>query len=127
VVFGVVLTAVAIALLLGAPTIFPWPLDPRSSVLFGWIFMGAMTYFIYAVLRPGWYNARGQLLGFLAYDLVLIVPFVQHFATVKPEHLLSLVIYLTVIVYSGLLAGFYLVANRATRRRPASSAAAAGK
>jgi hypothetical protein len=126
-VFAVVLTAVALALILQAPTIFPWPLDPRSSVLFGWIFMGAMTYFVYAILRPSWHNTKGQLLGFLAYDLVLIVPYVRHFANVKPEHLLSLVIYLTVIVYSGLLAVYYLVVNPSTRGRTAPSAAPAGR
>jgi len=120
--FGVVLTGVAIALLLRAPRVFPWPLDPRSSVLFGWIFLGAMTYFIYAVIRPSWHNTRGQLLGFLAYDLVLVVPFIQHFATVKPEHLLSLTIYLAVILYSGLLAIYYLLLDRSTRGRTAHMA-----
>jgi hypothetical protein len=42
-------------------------------------------------------------LGFLAYDLVLIIPFLQHFANVRPEMLLSLTIYTAVVSYSGLL------------------------
>ncbi|MGH2542881.1 MAG: hypothetical protein ACRDIB_08795, partial [Ardenticatenaceae bacterium] len=90
-IFSVLLILVGIALLLVMPNILPWPLTPEQSVLYGWIFLGAAFYFLYAILNPKWGNAQGQLLGFLAYDLVLIVPFINHFVTVRPEMRLSLV------------------------------------
>jgi hypothetical protein len=116
VVFTIVLLLVGSALILRSPTIFPWPLSPDTSVMFGWIFLGAAFYFIYAILNPSWHNAQGQLLGFLAYDLVLLVPFVGHLSTVKPEHMLSLVIYMVVIAFSAALAIYYLFINKPTRQ-----------
>jgi hypothetical protein len=93
----------------------PWPLSPQNSVFYGCIFLGAMCYFLYGIVYPYWGNAKGQLLGFLAYDLVLIVPFLQHFSTVRPEMRLSLILYTTVVVYSGLLAIYFLFLHSPTR------------
>jgi hypothetical protein len=84
-------------------------------VLYGWIFLGAACYFLYALINPKWANAQGQLLGFLAYDVVLIAPFLNHFTTVDPRLWINLVIYTGVIIYSGLLAAYYLLLNKATR------------
>jgi hypothetical protein len=95
--------------------IFPWDLNPDSSVVFGCIFLGDAFYFIHALSRPRWGDARGQLLSFLAYDLVLIVPFVLLLDTVKPERMLSLVIYIAVLVYSSGLAIYYLFIHPQTR------------
>ncbi len=114
VVFTVVLAAVAVALLLKLPVVFPWPLKAETSVIIGWVFAGTVTYFVYPLLRPGWGNAQGQLLGFLAYDLILIVPFLQHFNDVLPEHRLSLTIYTGVLIYSGVLAIYYLFLHKST-------------
>src|SRR5271157_4431903 len=75
--FGIFVAALLLAggaLILRKP-IFPWTLNPDSSVIFGCIFLGDAFYFLYGLLRPRWHNALGQLLSFLAYDLVLIVPF----------------------------------------------------
>jgi hypothetical protein len=102
------------ALILRAP-IFPWTLNPDSSVIFGCIFLGDAFYFLYGLLRPRWHNALGQLLSFLAYDLVLIVPFLSLFKTVKPEHMLSLVVYVAVLVYSGVVAMYFLFIHSPTR------------
>ena len=115
-VFSAVLVAVGVALLLHAPTIFPWSLRAETSVIIGWAFLGAACYFLYGALYARWDNAGGQLLGFLGYDLILIVPFLRHFANVPPGHLPSLIIYVVVLVYSGALAIYYLFINRATRR-----------
>jgi hypothetical protein len=128
IVFAVVLVIVGVALILKAPTIFPWSLRAETSVIIGWAFLGAACYFLYGALRARWDNAGGQLLGFLGYDLILIVPFLRHFANVPPGHLLSLIIYVLVLVYSGALAIYYLFINRSTRRwavvsQPARSAA----
>lgn len=115
--FGIFVAALVLAggaLILHAP-IFPWDLNPGSSVIFGCIFLGDAFYFLYGLLYPRWYNALGQLLSFLAYDLVLIVPFVLLFSTVKPGRTLNLVVYIAVLVYSGGLAVYYLFINPRTR------------
>lgn len=113
--FTIVLILVGSTLVMRYPAVFPWPLQPQSSVVFGWIFLGAAMYFLYGFLRPHWSNACGQLLGFLAYDLILLPPFLQHFGTVQPGHQLSLWVYTGVIVYSALLAIYFLFVHRETR------------
>jgi hypothetical protein len=113
-VFVATLLLAGTALVLRMP-IFPWDLNPDSSVVFGCIFLGDAFYFIYALLRPYWGNTFGQLLSFLAYDVVLIVPFLQLLGSVKPGHMQSLIIYIIVLVYSGGLAFYYLFLNRQTR------------
>lgn len=106
-VFVVSLLLAGGALMLHVP-VFPWNLNPDSSVVFGCIFIGDAFYFLYGLLRPYWGNAFGQLLSFLAYDLVLIVPFVLLFDTVQPDHRLNLIVYTAVLMYSGVLAVYAL-------------------
>ena len=115
--FGIFIVSLFLAsgaLILRLP-VFPWDLNPDSSIVFGCIFLGDAFYFLYGLLRPHWGNAFGQLLSFLAYDLVLIVPFVLLFDTVKPERMLSLIVYTAVLIYSGGLAVYYLLINPQTR------------
>jgi hypothetical protein len=95
--------------------VFPWALNPDSSVIFGCIFIGDAFYFLYSLLYPRWHNALGQLLSFLAYDLVLIVPFLLLFKTVKPEYMLNLIVYVAVLVYSGAVAVYFLFIDPKTR------------
>ena len=102
------------SLILGAP-IFPWKLNPDSSVIFGCIFLGDAFYFLYGMFRPNWHNALGQLLSFLAYDLVLIFPFIGLISTVETERLVNLIIYIAVLIYSAGLAVYYLFINPPTR------------
>ena len=113
--FTAVLLVVGSLLVVQAPVVFPWPLQPESSVMFGCIFLGAASYFAISLRSPWWHGARGQLIGFLAYDLVLIGPFLAHFDTVQSAHRLSLILYVAVLVYSGALAGYYLFVNGRTR------------
>jgi hypothetical protein len=122
VVFAALLAVTATALLVVRPNTFPWPLSAENSVIYGFIFYGAMAYFLYGIIYPVWGNARGQFLGFLAYDVVLIPPFLQHFATVKPEMKASLTVYTSVLVASGLLAAWYLFLDRSTRFGPQKAA-----
>jgi len=96
-------------------TVLPWALNPDSSVIFGCIFIGDAFYFLYSLLYPRWHNAAGQLLSFLAYDLVLIVPFLLLFETVKPEYMLNLIVYVAVLIYSGAIAVYFLFVNSQTR------------
>jgi hypothetical protein len=118
--FGLVLFCTALflvggALLLKIPNTFPWDISPEISVMYAWFFFGALGYFAYGLLIPKWSNAQGQLLSFLAYDLVLIVPYLLHFAVVKDEQRLSLILYVTVLVTSAILAIYYLFINKETR------------
>lgn len=129
--FGVFILALILlggALVLKTDRIMPWSLTDDASILYGWFFIGAAVYFIYGLRHPVWGNAGGQLSGFLLYDLVLIVPFLQHFSNVRPGLLINLVIYVVVLVVSGLLALYYLFVHPATRLRrnhPESVVAAA--
>jgi hypothetical protein len=114
--------ALLAAILIGAGTalvfkadIFPWDLRAETSVIFGFIYLGAAVFFIYGFLQPYWSNAAPQLIGFLAYDLVLIGPFVDRFDEVSGRQLLSLTIYTAVLVLSGALAFHYLFLSDRTR------------
>jgi hypothetical protein len=121
--FVVALVIAGGALVVGVPNILPWRVTRELSVVAGLIFLGAATYFAYAAVRPAWVNAGGQLAGFLAYDLVLIVPFLVRLPTIPPEWLVSLVVYTAVVTYSGLLAGWYLFVSQGTRiGRPRAAA-----
>lgn len=113
--FTVVLLLAGISLIVPVPDIISWPVTPQLSVMIGIIFCADACYFIYGLLHPNWTNARGQLVAFLAYDLVLIVPLLVHFADVPPQHLLGLIIYVLVVVYSGALSAYYLLINKDTR------------
>ena len=121
-VFTVSLVLTGGALVLKRPNVFPWPLAAEVSVVYGWVFLGAATYFVYGLLVPNWRNAIGQLLGFLAYDLVLILPFLNHLDAVPDEHRFSLIVYTVVVILSGLLAAYYLFVNPHTRIWRASGA-----
>jgi hypothetical protein len=115
--FGIFIVSLVLAgctLIFRLP-IFPWALNPDSSVIFGCIFLGDAFYFLYGLLYPRWHNALGQLLSFLAYDLVLIVPFLLLFNTVQPSYLLNLVLYVSVLLYSGAIAVYFLFIDPRTR------------
>lgn len=113
-IFTAVLILAGGALILRTP-IFPWDLNPDSSVVFGCIFLGDAFYFLYGLIRPRWANAAGQLLSFLAYDVVLIIPFIQLFNTIEPDRMINLIVYIAVLLYSDGLAVYYLFVNSKTR------------
>jgi hypothetical protein len=108
------LMAFGTALVFGAD-VFPWQLGDESSVMFGLIYLGAAVYFLHGIARPSWSNAAGQLIGFLAYDLVLIGPFLGHFDDASGGQLTSLWIYTGVVVYTACLAVYYLFVHDETR------------
>jgi hypothetical protein len=112
--FAVILVAAGTALMLHAD-IFPWRLGAETSVMFGLVYLGAAVYFVHGVLEPRWSNAAGQLAGFLAYDVVLLAPFLDHFKSVHGGQLASLLVYIAFLLYTALLAGYYLFVARATR------------
>jgi hypothetical protein len=102
-------------LILKVPNTIPWNITPELSVVAGWMFLGAAVYFAYGLLRPSWLNSAGQMVGFLAYDVVLIVPFLTRLPTTPPQHRIGLTIYTAVVIYSGLLAIYYLFIHKPTR------------
>ncbi len=117
VVFIVALIIVSALLVARVPDVLPWAITPELSTLIGFMFLGAAAYFAYGVVDPRWENAGGQLAGFLAYDIVLIVPFVVRLPTIDQHLLPNLVVYTGVVVYSGVLAAWYLGFDPSTRGR----------
>lgn len=122
IIFILALALVGTALVLQRPNVLPWVVEPPTSMVLGWMFLGDAFYFLYAFLPFGWAGARwhgaaAQLWSFLAYDLVLLGPFLKRFPTIAPEYRNSLIVYTLILVYSGLLAIYYLFINRATRVR----------
>ena len=115
VIFILALLIVSTQLIFKVPNIIPWKITPDLSVVIGWMFMGAALYFIYGLLRPSWVNAAGQLAGFLAYDIVLIVPFLTRLPTTAPEFLAGMITYTAVVSLSGVLAIYYLFIDKTTR------------
>lgn len=115
VIFVIALVIFGGAMVLKTSKLLPWDVTISGQVLYGWMFLGAAAYFAYGVARPSWHNAAGQLAGFLAYDIVLIVPFLLLLPAIDPDRLPSLMIYIGVVSLSGLLAIYYLFVNPATR------------
>jgi hypothetical protein len=71
------LVLVGTALFFQVERVFPWDLDPRSSTIFGAVFLGSAVFFAYGAIRPDWTFAACALWAFLAYDLVLAIPYLQ--------------------------------------------------
>lgn len=113
--FVVLLVTVSVQLILQRPNVIPWMITPELSVVIGWMFMGAAGYFGYGLFRPVWANAAGQLMGFLAYDLVLIGPFLTRITTTAPEFQIGLWLYTGVVLYSGIMAFYFLFMYPPTR------------
>ncbi|MCB0087261.1 MAG: hypothetical protein KDE54_05055 [Caldilineaceae bacterium] len=116
-IFIAALLGVGVALLLGWPNVFSWNLPPATSVIFGWMFIGDAFYFGYALYRGRWGLAVAPLLSFLAYDLVLIQPFINRLFTEDLPMLrrFSLTAYICILIYSASLAIYYLVIRAETR------------
>jgi len=107
-IFAVALFIATAMLLARAPVVFPWALKPESSTMFGFLFLASAIYFFDGWLRPSLTNSYGQLIGFLAYDIVLIPPYLQHWQKATGGFRVSLVIYLIVLVWSAALAIWFL-------------------
>lgn len=119
IVFIAALLGVGVALFMDWPNIFSWDIPRTTAVLFGWMFFGDAFYFGYALYRRHWGIASVPLLSFLAYDLVLIQPFINRLFTedLSLARQFSLTAYICVLIYSGLLAVYYLFIHTETRLR----------
>ena len=113
-VFVVTLLLAGTALILGMP-IFPWDLNPNFLGCI-WLHLFRRCFLLYLCFASSrWGNALGQLLSFLAYDLVLIVPFLLLLESVKPWSHAELDHLYCCVLYSGGLAIHYLFLNPQTR------------
>jgi hypothetical protein len=108
-VFSAALFTATAMLLARMPIVFPWPLNPDSSVMFGFLFLASAIYFFDGWFRPSAANAFGQLLGFLVYDIVLIPPYLRHWSKALGGFRVSLVIYLIVLLWSASLALWFWI------------------
>lgn len=118
--FIAALTIVGIALILQTPNVLPWDVEGPTSVALGWMFLGDAFYFLYPLVQFGWRGARwhgaaAQLWSFLAYDLVLLGPFLLRLPTVDPDYRNSLFVYTLILLYSGALALYCFFVRRQTR------------
>jgi hypothetical protein len=121
--FVATLLIVGVLLIAGTPGVLPWPVTRTLSTLYGVMFLGAATYFAYGLTDRRWENAGGQLAGFLAYDIVLIVPFVvwvitgerSYYGTTGEPLRLNLILYTLVIAFSAAIAVAYLFLAEGTR------------
>jgi hypothetical protein len=114
-IFFMVLLLVGSVILFQVPDVFPWTLNPMSSAIVGCFFLGSSCYFLYGLIYHRWHNASGQLWSFLAYDIVLIVPLLLHFATATSAQLPSLIVNTIFLVSSAALALYYLLIKKETR------------
>lgn len=114
--FVIALASVGAMLISQTPEIMPWYVTPLTSVLFGWMFFGDAFYFLYALVYPRWTNGAAQLWSFLAYDLILLGPFLSRRADIVAGNLPdqawslnSLTVYIAVLIFSCALAINYLI------------------
>jgi len=114
-IFFLVLLLVGSAILLQLPDVFPWTLNPLSSAIVGCFFLGSSCYFLYGLIFLRWHTASGQLWSFLAYDIILIIPLLLHFATVSSAQIPSLIVNTIFLISSGALAIYYLLIKKETR------------
>jgi len=92
--------------------------------MFGCFFLGAATYFVYGLLRPKWAIAAGALWSFLAYDVVLAIPYLRLigsdtktsiYGPSNPVNMPSLIVYLFVIGASAAIALYAFFVHPPTR------------
>jgi hypothetical protein len=125
------------------PNIFPWDISPETSTMIGIIFLSAALLFALVVARPMWAYGEMVLTAFIAYDIVLFIPYIDLLRNIDDSATLSsyygapytvassgsgvretnLIVYLTVLAFSALLAiAIYvwgaMVRHRGTAPRP---------
>jgi hypothetical protein len=103
-ILAIPLTIATVMLLARAKVVFPWPLKPETSILFGFFYFASITYFFDGWWRPAMGNCLGQLAAFFVYDIVLIPRYLQHWPKAQGPFRISLAIYLAVLFWSAFLA-----------------------
>lgn len=133
VVYLSLLWPVSAMLFLRVDNIFPWDLLPRTSTMIGAMFFGATASFAYALYRNSWVMAGGAQIGFLAYNVVLVIPYLRMIPRIGDDAAgapvygsyaapgtssdlngISLTIYLATISVSTIVAIYYFFVRRDT-------------
>ncbi|HQY88500.1 MAG TPA: hypothetical protein PK402_07565 [Tepidisphaeraceae bacterium] len=114
-IFVVVLGVAGVMMLAGSMRVLAWQPPPDTLFVYGCAFLGASAYFGYGLIKPMWGNATGQLLAFLVYDLMLLMPFIDFFGEVRREMLLSHIVYFALVVGSAIVAVVYCFVMPRTR------------
>lgn len=112
--FTIVLLIAAALLILGVRNVFPWPLPPLTSALYGCLFLGVSMNYAVAAARGQMIDAKTSMFGFLIYDLILIGPFLRRFPVVPDANRLSLTLYVIVLVFSAIVAVWLFWFDRAS-------------
>ena len=130
--FIILLIIAATRCLVRDEAVFPWDVHPSWSTQIGLALFASAVYFGYGLFRGTWAFAGGQLAGFLAYDLVLALPYGRMVTdrtseisgysmygaattTVNTVNEQALATVIAVISSSAVIAIWYLVINRSTR------------
>lgn len=132
---GLLVGVISVGLLGRVDGLFPWDLRPETSTMFGIVYLGVAVYFAYAALHPAWPMTTGQLLGFMAYTVVLVKPYLDllrdrladdpsatplygSYAVTSGgdgPNMLSLSVFLTVLTFGTALGVWTLIVRRETR------------
>jgi hypothetical protein len=129
------LIVVGVPLTFQIEDVFPWQIGAETSTMFGLIFLSAALLFGWIALHPRWAYGEMALAAFLGYSLVLAVPYIKLLrsrddATVMADYyggitstaagdainMESLVVYLAVLAFGSVLAGWLLVLRIANGR-----------
>ena len=129
-VFALILVTTGSAVALQTERIFPWNLQPPTSTLIGFIFLGAAAMFVHAILHPRWAFAAAPLWSFLAYDVVLFAPYFRMLSGLSAPasvafddygseggavNMPSLSVFLVVLSISSMIALYALLLHPGTR------------
>ncbi len=126
--FCLLLIPIGTALVFQVDNVFPWTLSPENSTAAGMIFLSAAALFLFVLRNPLWIYGEAAFASFLAYDLVLFVPYLDFFRNRNDEATVasyygsaytapagdngvgewSMAIYLAVLAISGLVAIAFL-------------------
>jgi len=117
-IMGPLLFLVGIALLAGAHAILPWSLSPQTLALLGWVLIGFSANYVYTSFQGGWSTAQVLLVGLFSYDVTMILPLLEHYATVAPEYRITLIINTVVILLTVSVAIFHLFLRRNPQGAP---------
>jgi hypothetical protein len=77
--FCCLLVPVGTALVFQVDGVFPWDLSPENSTVAGIIFLSAAALFAFIIATPYWVYGEAGLASFLAYDVVLAGPYLDFF------------------------------------------------
>jgi len=76
----------------GTETYWAWPiLQPRSAILIGSAYLGAILYYVAALHQNDWQQVENGLGGLILFSLVLLAATMVHWDTFKPYHPITLV------------------------------------